>query len=56
MNLKHLEYFRVLAKIEHYTQAADHLSITQPSLTYAISELEKELETYLFEKQGRNIV
>lgn len=55
MNLKHLEYFRVLAKMEHYTQAAEYLSITQPSLTYAISELEKELETYLFEKQGRNI-
>lgn len=55
MNLKHLEYFRVLAKMEHYTQAADQLSITQPSLTYAISELEKELGTYLFEKQGRNI-
>lgn len=55
MNLKHLEYFRVLAKMEHYTQAAEQLSITQPSLTYAISELEKELGTYLFEKQGRNI-
>ena len=54
MNLKHLEYFRVLASLEHYTQAANQLSITQPSLTYAISELEKELGTYLFEKQGRN--
>jgi DNA-binding transcriptional LysR family regulator len=55
MNLKHLEYFRILANMEHYTQAAEQLSITQPSLTYAISELEKELGTYLFEKQGRNI-
>jgi Transcriptional regulator len=41
--------------MEHYTQAAEQLCITQPSLTYAISELEKELGTYLFEKQGRNI-
>jgi DNA-binding transcriptional LysR family regulator len=54
MNLKHLEYFRVLANLEHYTQAADQLFITQPSLTYAISELEKELGTHLFERQGRN--
>jgi len=54
MNLKHLEYFRVLASLQHYTQAANQLSITQPTLTYAISELEKELGTYLFEKQGRN--
>lgn len=55
MNLKHLEYFRILAKLEHYTLAAEKLSITQPTLTYAISELEKDLGTYLFEKHGRNI-
>ena len=54
MNLKHLQYFRVLATLEHYTRAADQLYITQPSLTYAISELEKELGTHLFERQGRN--
>lgn len=55
MNLNHLNYFRVLAKVEHYTQAAAQLSITQPSLSNAISNLENELGTYLFEKQGRNI-
>lgn len=55
MNLNHLSYFRVLAKLEHYTQAANELSITQPSLSHAISSLERELGTYLFEKQGRNV-
>lgn len=55
MNLNHLSYFRVLAKLEHYTQAAEELSITQPSLSHAMSTLEKNLGTYLFEKQGRNI-
>lgn len=55
MNLKHLQYFRVLAKFEHYTKASEELFITQPSLSHAISELEKELGTYLFEKQGRNV-
>lgn len=55
MNLNHLQYFRVLAKLEHYTQAAEQLSITQPSLSHAISSLEKELGTFLFEKQGRNV-
>lgn len=54
MNLKHLEYFRVLASLEHYTRAAEQLYITQPSLTHAISLLEKELGTQLFEKKGRN--
>jgi len=55
MNLNHLHYFRILAKTEHYTQAAKELSITQPSLSHAISSLEKDLGTYLFEKQGRNV-
>lgn len=55
MNLNHLNYFRVLAKLEHYTQAAEELSITQPSLSHAMSSLERDLGTYLFEKQGRNI-
>ena len=55
MNLNHLHYFRVLARLEHYTQAAKELSITQPSLSHAISTLEKDLGTYLFEKEGRNI-
>lgn len=55
MNLNHLNYFRVLAKTEHYTHAANQLNISQPSLSHAISSLEKDLGCYLFEKQGRNI-
>lgn len=54
MNLNHLYYFRTLAKEEHYTKTADMLSITQPSLSHAISCLENELGVKLFEKQGRN--
>ena len=54
MNLNHLYYFRTLAKEEHYTTTADMLSITQPSLSHAISCLENELGVKLFEKQGRN--
>ncbi|URZ03953.1 LysR family transcriptional regulator [Clostridium felsineum] len=55
MNLKQLEYFRTLARTEHYTKASKELYITQPSLSYSITELEKELKTHLFEKDGRNI-
>lgn len=44
-----------MAELEHFTQAAAKLAITQPSLSHAILELEKELGTYLFEKQGRNV-
>lgn len=56
MNLYHLRYFATLAHLEHYTKAAEILSITQPSLSHAISSLEKELGVKLFEKDGRNVV
>lgn len=55
MNYNYLKYFNVLAQVEHYTQAAELLSISQPSLSHAIDELEKELGVALFEKRGRNI-
>ncbi len=56
MNLYHLRYFITLAHLEHYTKAAEKLNITQPSLSSAISSLEKELGVSLFEKDGRNVV
>lgn len=55
MNLNYLAYFRVLGNTEHYTQAANELNITQPSLSHAIRSLEQDLGTALFEKQGRNV-
>ncbi len=54
MNLIHLRYFVELAHTHHYTRAAEKLCITQPSLSYAISQLEDELGVPLFEKTGRN--
>ena len=56
MNYNYLEYFSVLAKVEHYTLAAARLGISQPSLSSAIHNLETELGgVKLFEKVGRNI-
>ena len=45
MTLLQLQYFQVLARVLHYTRAAEELHISQPSLSYSISELEKELIT-----------
>ena len=56
MNLRYLEYFRVLSHTEHVTKAAEMLHITQPSLSNAIRELERELGVPLVKKQGRNII
>ena len=54
MNLDHLRYFVKLAEVRHYTRAAEQLSISQPSLSHAINQLESELGVRLFEKSGRN--
>lgn len=56
MNLSQLYYFRKLAQLQHYTKAAQELSITQPSLSGAIHSLEEELGVELFQKKGRNVV
>lgn len=56
MNLNQLYYFRKLAELQHYTKAATELYISQPSLSYSITNLEKELGTTLFQKKGRNVV
>ena len=55
MNLDHLRYFKEIAELEHYGLAAKALHITQPSLNYAINQLESELGVSLFEKNGRNV-
>ena len=54
MNMFYLRYFVTLARVKHYTRAAEQLCITQPSLSHAISQLENELGVPLFEKSGRN--
>lgn len=55
MNLSHLYYFRTLARVQHYTRAAEELFITQPTLSNAVSQLERELGIPLFRKEGRNV-
>lgn len=56
MNLNQLYYFSKLAEVQHYTNAAEELAISQPSLSHAMNSLEKELGTKLFVKQGRGVV
>lgn len=56
MNLSHLAYFKKLAEVKHYTKAASELYIAQPTLSVAISSLEKELGTPLFERKNNQIL
>lgn len=53
MNLAQLRYFATLARLRHFTRAAEELCITQPSLSHAIAQLERELGLPLFERRGR---
>ena len=52
MNLPQLYYFRKLAEVQHYTEAAKALYITQPSLSDSIASLEKELGVSSSRKRG----
>ena len=56
MNLNQLYYFRRLAELQHYSNTAAELYISQPTLSYSIKKLEEELGTPLFQKNGRNVV
>lgn len=52
-NFNHLFYFYITAKSKSVTTAAEHLSISQPSLTAQIKVLEENLDIKLFHKVGR---
>lgn len=53
--LHQLRCFVILTQTLHYTEAARRLYLSQPSLSYAINTLEKELGVKLFEKHGKSI-
>ncbi|MGO4731109.1 LysR family transcriptional regulator [Paenibacillus sp. 2KB_22] len=55
MELLQLRYFKTVARLEHMSQAAEELHISQPSLSKTIALLEKELGIKLFDRRGKNI-
>ena len=56
MTLQQLQYAVTVASAGTITEAAERLYITQPSLTTAIRELEKEMNLTIFIRSNRGVV
>jgi LysR family transcriptional activator of glutamate synthase operon len=55
MHLEELEWFVALAEIEHVTEAAAELGVSQPTLSRALSRFETQVGTPLFDRVNRRL-
>ncbi|MDD9265461.1 LysR family transcriptional regulator [Paenibacillus sp. GCM10023248] len=55
MELLQLQYFLAVARLEHVTEAARSLHVTQSSLSKTIQRLEEDLGVPLFDRIGRRL-
>jgi DNA-binding transcriptional LysR family regulator len=55
MDLRLLRYFAAVAETCHFGQAAEQLHVAQPALSYAIRQLEADLDATLFNRTTRQV-
>ena len=55
MTLQQLKYITLVAEKGNITDAAKALYISQPSLTAAIKELEKEMNIQIFDRTNKGV-
>lgn len=56
LELRHLNYFRVLAEELHYRKAAEKLFISQSALSQQIKQLETIIQHPLFERVNKKVI
>ncbi|MFL8938870.1 cidABC operon transcriptional activator CidR [Rossellomorea oryzaecorticis] len=56
MDIRHLKYFIEVTRFKSFTRAADHLFVTQPTISKMIRNLEEELGVELFDRSRRQLV
>ncbi|XJZ27902.1 cidABC operon transcriptional activator CidR [Bacillota bacterium Lsc_1132] len=55
MDIKHLQYFIEVTNFKSFSRAADHLFITQPTISKMIKNLEEELGAALFDRSRKQV-
>lgn len=55
MELRQLEYFKMVSQFNNITRAAEQLHVSQPSVTTAIQKLEDELGVPLFDRSKKRL-
>lgn len=53
MDLRQLEYFQMVCRLNNMTRAAERLHVAQPAISVAIQKLEEELGIQLFERSQK---
>jgi len=56
MDIKQLKVFCAVVQKGSFSRAAEMLNLTQPTISFQIGSLEKELETRLFDRGGRQVI
>jgi DNA-binding transcriptional LysR family regulator len=55
MDLRQLEYFQMVGKLHSITRAAEHLHVSQSTVTLAIQKLEESLDIQLFDRSQKQL-
>ena len=56
MEIRQLEYFRMVSEVNSFTRAAERLYVSQPAVTNAIRSLEEELGIQLFDRSQKQVL